>query len=78
MDFRGIKLLEIAPEYIRSLITERGIIPSSAFFHEAMEYARSLEGSESGMMRGKQFPVALAMIRPDRLPGSFRHDRKAV
>lgn len=44
VDFKGIKLLEIAPEYIRALITERGIIPSSAFFHEAMEYARSLEG----------------------------------
>ena len=43
VDFRGIKLLEIAPEYIRSLITEKGIIPSSAFFHEAMEYARFLE-----------------------------------
>lgn len=43
VDFNGVKLLEIAPEYIRSLITERGIIPSSAFFHEAMEYARSLE-----------------------------------
>lgn len=44
VDFKGIKLLEIAPELIRALITEKGIIPPSAFFHEAMEYARSLEG----------------------------------
>lgn len=44
VNFEGIKLLEIAPEYIRSLITERGIIPPSAFYQEAMEYARSLEG----------------------------------
>lgn len=42
VDFRGIKLLEIAPEYIRSLVTEKGIIPPSAFFHQAMEYACSL------------------------------------
>lgn len=44
VNFEGIKLLEIAPEYIRSLITERGIIPPSAFYQEAMGYARSLEG----------------------------------
>lgn len=44
VDFKGVKLLEVAPEYIRSLITERGIIPPSAFFHEALGYAQSLEG----------------------------------
>lgn len=44
VDFKGIKLLEVAPEYIRSFITERGIIPPSAFFHEAMDYAGFLEG----------------------------------
>ena len=44
MDFRGFKLLEVAPEYIRALITEEGILPPYALFHVAMEYAKSLEG----------------------------------
>ena len=29
------------------------------------------------MMRGKQFPVALAMIQPEPFPGSFRHEGKS-
>lgn len=44
VDFRGIKLLKIRPEYITALITERGILPPAGFFGEAMDYARSLEG----------------------------------
>lgn len=44
VDFRGFKLLEVGPEYIRALITEEGILPPYALFHVAMEYAKSLEG----------------------------------
>ena len=43
MDFSGFKLLEVAPEYIRALITEEGILPPYALFSVAMKYAGSLE-----------------------------------
>lgn len=43
VDFSGFKLLEVAPEYIRALITEEGILPPYALFSVAMKYAGSLE-----------------------------------
>lgn len=30
------------------------------------------------MMKGKEFPVALAMIQPEPCPGSYRHDGKTI
>lgn len=44
VDFRGIKLLEIKPNYIKAIVTEFGIIPPYAMFDLAMKYSKELEG----------------------------------
>lgn len=46
VDFSGIKLVKIPSQYITAIISEVGIVPPGAFFGVAMDYSRSLEGSE--------------------------------
>lgn len=44
VDFKGIKLLEIRPNYMKAIITEFGIIPPSSMFDIAIKYSKELEG----------------------------------
>lgn len=43
IDFKGIKLVKIDSKYINGIITEKGIIPSYAFYSEALKYIESME-----------------------------------
>lgn len=43
VDFKGIKLVKIEPQYITAIISEAGIIPSGSFFDTAMQYGKELE-----------------------------------
>lgn len=43
IDFSGIKLVKIESKYLSAIITEKGIIPSHAFYQEAMTYNERLE-----------------------------------
>ena len=45
IDFSGIKLVKIDSKYLTAIITEKGIIPSHAFYQEAIAYNKRLEGA---------------------------------
>lgn len=44
IDFKGVKLVEIKPNYITAIVTEKGVIPPHSLFNIAMEYAQDLKG----------------------------------
>ncbi len=43
IDFTGVKLVSVKPEYITAIICENGIIPNKAFYQIALDYNRKLE-----------------------------------
>lgn len=43
VDFTGIKLVKIPPQFISGIISEAGIIPACSFYDTAMQYSRTLE-----------------------------------
>lgn len=46
VDFDGVKLVSVEPEYLTGIITEKGIIPPNAMFNIALEYGGKLEGEK--------------------------------
>lgn len=46
VDFTGIKLLTVQPEFIKAYITEQGIIPTPALYALALAFGRRVEGGE--------------------------------